>query len=573
MTEQGKTTGIVKRLWGAALVLATLGLIVLGVPYALSAHYLEQAGEPPAIADLEHAIAWDGRNVQARRALASAYLAQGRPTAALEVLQPALAVRPPNPLVAMESVAPHVAVGQWDTAIEVYESAAVNWPSAAAAAAYLAEAEAVPTAAAVDLWRQALAAEPGNLYALSRLWWAARQGSDGPAMAEYEDRLRYFDLHAVAVPSDARLADYQGRAMADLVEAGIWTRETLLNVVSYQVWQFAEGDAGRRTEQVLDGLLARWPDDADLRFYKAELYHRRGDLARARDQYLSVLETQAGYPGVYWRLGMVAEAMGRSSSDIITLHEATKWYEMHLAQHPDDPVALGRLVEINGIGDDNPHLSRLEERSLSVIDRRSILAMNLGVSEELIELGPELVHNGTFGSWEGGRPSGWRQATYPGPGPHTALYVAGPDGLMYDRLVMRILAIRGARSESGVMSYSDYQGAIFPPPRAAYLVSLVYSTSRFRFGYGFTLLGDYRSRNGYLAHMTELPDTGRAWHSLFLFCDAADTAEAMGPLVRNWGEGDLQFLEYSVRAVVSGVEVIDLGASGCMPYLGSRSTN
>jgi tetratricopeptide (TPR) repeat protein len=210
-------------------------------------------------------------------------------------------------------------------------------PSAPAAAAYLEQAETSEPQAAAD---------PGNLYALSRLWQAARAGGDDAAAAGYEDNLRYFDLRAVAIPSDARLADYQARAMAELAEADVWTRETLLNVVSYQVWQFAGGEAGRRAEQVLNGLLARWPDDADLRFFKAELYHRRGDLKPAEAAYQAVLEADVAYTPAYLRLADMYEAVEvATDAEEIWARSADLWAEYRVAQ-PGDPLPLGRLSRL-----------------------------------------------------------------------------------------------------------------------------------------------------------------------------------------------------------------------------------
>jgi hypothetical protein len=64
--------------------------------------------------------------------------------------------------------------------------------------------------------------------------------------------------------------------MAGLVEDRLWERQTLLNVVSFQVQQFAEGVPGLMTERILQTLLERWPQDPDLLSRRSELERRRG---------------------------------------------------------------------------------------------------------------------------------------------------------------------------------------------------------------------------------------------------------------------------------------------------------
>jgi tetratricopeptide (TPR) repeat protein len=130
---------------------------------------------------------------------------------------------------------------------------------------------------AIALWRKALAADPGNLYALYRLAKAHRALGDVKSARVYEKQLQHFEPRSVAIPLDFRLAEYQGRAMAALVDDGLWERATLRNVVSGQVKQFADGVPGLMTERVLQTLLERWPQDPDLLSRQAEL-ERRGEL-------------------------------------------------------------------------------------------------------------------------------------------------------------------------------------------------------------------------------------------------------------------------------------------------------
>lgn len=294
-----------RRLWwaGAILVLA-LGLW-LG-PYALSLYHLEVGGralevalEPvfpnrlapeqvldaerlqAGLAHLQEALRWDPRNVQALRLLARAYLSQGQPEAALEALQQAVDVRPANPLLHLELGDAYDSLGQVEAAIEAYETGRTGSRGEPLAANYLKMAEVRAQQGsgdvAIDLWRKTLAVDPGNLYALHRLAQMHGDLGDEEHAAAYKEQLRHFDLHDVVVPLDFRLAEYQGWVMAALVDEGLWERDTLLDVVSSQVEQFAEGVPGLMVERVLQTLLEQWPEDADILFWLDELYHRQGD--------------------------------------------------------------------------------------------------------------------------------------------------------------------------------------------------------------------------------------------------------------------------------------------------------
>ena len=297
------------RLWllGLALTIA----LVVGVgagPGALSCYYLEAGSQAlkvalvPVFSDrlapeqvvnaeqlvigvayLQKALQWDPHNVQARRLLARAYVTQNQPEMALEELAAALVTRPANPLLHLELGDVYDSLGQTEEAIQAYEAGRVGSRQASLAVNYIKLADAHVEAGggdvAIDLWRQTLKADPGNLYALYRLARIHRELGDKKTAKVYEEQLRDFDLRSVSIPLDLRMAEYLAQAMIGLVDAGVWKRDTLLNAVSFQVWQYADGMDGLMTERVLQTLLGRWPDDADILFYQADLYRHRGDLA------------------------------------------------------------------------------------------------------------------------------------------------------------------------------------------------------------------------------------------------------------------------------------------------------
>ena len=279
--------------WAAVLALSlALGVWLLG-PYVLSIYHLEAGGRaldaalvpvfpdrlaPEQVVDAERfeagaahlhqALRWEPRNAQAMRLLVRVYVTQGQPEAALETIQQALAVRPDNPLLYLELGDVYDSLGQAEAAIEAYEAGGVGSRGVPLAVNYLkladAQAQAGGGDVAIGLWRKALQVDPDNLYALYRLAQIHREMGDEERAADYEEQLRQFDPQGVDVPLDFHMAEYQARAMAGLVEDGVWGRETLLDVLSYQVEQVTINVQGLMTERVLGTLLERWPDDADI---------------------------------------------------------------------------------------------------------------------------------------------------------------------------------------------------------------------------------------------------------------------------------------------------------------------
>lgn len=550
---------MVDRLLWAAVGLAVLGLLALMVPYLLGAYYLDRGAavraedSPAAVADLERAVVWEPRNVQARRKLAQVHLKQDQPQAALDALRPALDIRPPNTMVSLELVAPYVAVDQPDAAIHVYESAAVDWPSRAAAVAYLQQAEASELLSAAELWRKALSIDTGNLYALLRLWQTASAAGDEDAAGDYEERLRHFDLQSVRVPSDLRLAEFQARGMGEAVEAGIWTRETLLSVVSYQVWRFADGDAAVSVDLLLRSLLARWPDDPDLRFYRAELYHRRGEAEQAATAYQTVLEADAGFAQAVLRLGMVCEAQGK-------LTEAVDWYSRYRAMVPDDLLGLQRLTELREVlgASEAP---TLREILLDLTDDRRIVARMLKVPVEDVDLGPNLIQNGDFDLWAGERPRSWTVSDMATGSPwNRGLFFGGRDDLwVLNRGAARLQGLWLERRDdkaAGRWGYWQYDelsrriSSIALGPGTRFVVSLNYRSDN----PGAMAAGVYVSDREDVTWRGDerLPVSGGVWHH-FVAIGHNRGREEIGirMLLRNWDTGSVAF--DSVRLARLGI--------------------
>ena len=580
------------RLWWAGAILATsLAMAVWIGPYALSSYHLEAGGRaldaalmpvspdwltPEQIVDAERleagvahlhrAIRWDPRNVQAMRLLVRVYVTRGQSEAALEMLQQALAVRPDNPLLYLELGDVYDSLGQTEAAIEAYETGGIGSRGVPLAVNYLkladAHAQAGSGDVAIELWRKAAIVNPDNLYALYRLAQIHREMGDEERAAEYEERLRYFDLNAVAISPDARMAEYQGQAMAALVGEGIWERDTLLNVVSYQVWQFAEGAPGVMTERVLGVLLERMPEDVDILFYLAEPYHRRGDWEQAEAAYKQVLEVEPEYAQAYLRLGMVSESaserVGESASQ--RLGEAAGWYERYYEMAPEDLLGLKKLTEVyEALG--QPGAARLREELEARTDDQRIVAELLGVSVEDVELGPNLVENGGFEEWVDGRPEWWKWSNMATGNPRNrGTFLGGQDmltsweggaALVNGLWVQRFQEREPGRAGFWQVDEDDNRKSlrsIALNPYAPYILSFCYCTE----GAYEDTAAVWVSPDAQVMFQGDhwSPDTdGNWWRFVAVGWNRLDVEAAVRPLLRSFGPGQVWFDQVELRAI------------------------
>lgn len=575
--------------WGLLPVLALA--IALGLwlrPYALSLYHLEigaraveqalestfsyrlapeQVLDPAGLATgtehLQEALLWDAHNVQALRLLARAYLNQGQPEAALEVLQQALVVRPHNPLLLLELGDVYDSLGWTEEAVRAYEAGGIGTRALPLVANYLKLTETQVAwgsgEVAIALWRRVLDIDPHNLYALVHLARAYRDLDDARAAARYERRLRAFELEGIDVPLAPRLAEYQGQALAALVDDGLWEQETLLDVVSYQVWQYADGLQGVMTEQVLRTLLDRRPDDASILFYLAELHHRRGDLPQAAATYRQVVDLDPSYAPALLRLGMVAEAGCASEGTMCAeLEEAAQWYQRYHDLVPDDLLGLTRLAEVaEALG--RPEAAGLRAESTAASDQRVIVARLLGLPLGSVDLGANLVSNGSFEQGAGGELQRWRWSEWFGQDPfNAASFFGAADRLLRfeGEMAARVDGLWVERQDdlsparAGFLHWDGVQPSTPPITLAdgvAYVVSLYYRTSSADDSVAVWVsddpavlwAGDYH-----------LPATGGSWHHFVAVgWNLAGGEAAIRPMVRSYAEGPVQFDGVEVRPV------------------------
>lgn len=371
-----RSRAVARRL--AWVAVGLVGVIATGIwlaPYGLSLYHLhigarqvEAALEPVfpyrlapehvvnseqlafGMAHLRGAVRWDPRNVQALRLLARGYVSLGQLDAALDTLRLAILMRPRNPLLRLELGDVYDSLGYTVAAIQAYEAGGIGSRALPAAADYLKLAEAQLRSGSGELaiayWRRALDLDQGNLYALRQLTLMYRELGDEQTAAEFEQRLRYFDLSSVGIPLEPRLAQYLGQAVADLVSDGIWPEETFLSVMAYQVRHHAAGASGIMAEEFLQAMLEQRPDDVDVIFYLAELHYARGDLAQAEQFYRRVLEEYPEYGHAYLRLGDLCSSGRVAHTAPCGLTQAAAWYAAYHTVAPGDLVALYHLADV-----------------------------------------------------------------------------------------------------------------------------------------------------------------------------------------------------------------------------------
>ena len=179
-------------------------------------------------------------------------------------------------------------------------------------------------------------------------------------------------------PTDERWLDYAASVIPDLLDEGLWDQTVAVNVAALLAWKHPESGA---VEDLMKALAEGQPANADWPFYLAEIYHRRGDLARAAEIYQEVLKRDPAYLPALLRLGMVVEAQG-------VRKQALGWYQQYHHDAPEDPVGLEKLTTLSEqMGQANA--SELRSKLSEMLDDRKWVANQLGVESERCDLGTE----------------------------------------------------------------------------------------------------------------------------------------------------------------------------------------
>jgi tetratricopeptide (TPR) repeat protein len=467
-------------------------------------------------------------------------IAQGRYQDAVQALSSLEPYAAQYPLLLQDLLIAYSHTGRDRQSVALYERDAAQirpFPvvTEAVALSYLAQ-QPVATISA-DVLRRVLRLRPGDLYANYHLRRMALAAGDPASAGAYEQALTHFSLDAVD-PADERLLDFATSVIPGLLDEGLWDQTVAVNVAALLAWRHSTSGA---VEDLMKALSEGHPANADWPFYLAEIYHRRGDLARAAETYREVLRRDPAYLPALLRLGMVAEAQGARE-------QALGWYQQYHHAAPEDPVGLEKLTTLSeqmGQADAAELRSKLSE----MLDDRKWVATQLGVAPDDVILGPNLVQNGDFSAWQGNRPVDWEIETYLGKDRNSGLYASGRDELGVGQPALRIVTLWGGNLDDGTTTYSEYGGTPFLIQNAKYLISLQYAARNFDGAQGLLFLGEYDRPGGRVAANQGLSDSGLLWQQVRLLATGPDTPTYMGPLLRDWGVGQMQAKLFQVQEI------------------------
>jgi hypothetical protein len=274
------------------------------------------------------------------------------------------------------------------------------------------------------------------------------------------------------------------------------------------------------------------------------------------------------------------------------LQEAAYFYKGYYALAPGDLLGLKRLAEVcaaledAGVEDEScreaalwasgskfkvesessdlqpeaPPAAVLEEALKARTDDPRIAAELLGVSVEDLKLGPDLVENGEFEEWVGGRPSGWVWWTMFNREPYDAgAFAAGGDGLppFEGRRTVRVDGFWVQQQEdksparAGFWQWDEMERVLRPITLGTdgpYVFSFHYRTMRVPEREAKVWVSN--DPDVLWAGYHGLPATDGAWrHFVAVGWNHADGEAAICPLVSSFAPGSVEFDNVQVRPV------------------------
>ena len=266
-------------------------------------------------------------------------------------------------------------------------------------------------------------------------------------------------------------------------------------------------------------------------------------------------------------------APGNSPLAIRNLQQAAYYYDCYHELAPDDLLGLKRLTEVcaaledpSTVSERQPELhalragagvedescreaAALQEALEAKTDDRRIVAELLGVPVEDVELGPNLVENGSAialqaSAQESPLPTGWEWDTWISSDKER--FRGGSDRLEYDRSTFRVAGF-WLRDIGEVGARAGYwANSVSLDANKVYVVSFLYKT-----------LGDAKA-SVYLTDLQGilfrydrfLPETSGTWRRCVIVGEnMLPQQQDIRPLVRNWGKGSVWFTGLQVQEV------------------------
>lgn len=547
-----KSKLIASFLWWGAILVTVIGLFLLAWPYLVSAYYLDRGTQSQseqdkqiAISNFEMALHFEPKNPLTIRRLAQTYLWTNRLDQALEAAQLAQSLAPNDPLTYLTLGDVHDHNGNVEQAIRYYEAGLAGNRRAKLTVNYLQLADQLwrnkEQEAAAAIWRdKVIGTGYGDLYANWRL--AQYYAGDKETSEIYKEGVRYFPLESVAASPDRRLDRYQAAAFMGAVEIGLWERQKLLNIVGYRVWQ----DQSQATEYLLRSLLSKNPDDADLRFYLGEMYHRRGDWEQADIAYRSVLDIDSNFAQAYLQMGIMAEARSTEKGfEHESLTEAMGWYEQYYQMAPNDLLGLQKLIEIYEMQEKQEAVALRADLESKTDNEERLIAETLKIDLHSFELSHNLLDDITFKDNVLIQDTDWESSVWLGVNRDNALFFNGQDK-QGENDVARITTLW---LRSPIDAYADYGQTIVLKANTFYVLSFYYKTNNFQEGSAFVGLLEWTSQPRYTFTHSYLSDTEGTWQKMVYIGNSYQHPLGVRLILRNWGAGNVWFDQVELRQV------------------------
>ena len=194
-----------------------------------------------------------------------------------------------NPLRYLDTITAYSRAGLDDQVMALYRQVppigAHQVITNAVAVAYLHSAQSRLSAGddeqAQKLLQEAIAANPGDVYANYYLWRSAIAAGETEKAASYHQQLVRFPAVA-AIVGDERLLNSACEIVPRLLSEGIWSLEQTQNVLSYWIWKHPESSCIAR---ILEKLSRERPQEAIWLFYLGEMHQRLGQIEPAQEYY------------------------------------------------------------------------------------------------------------------------------------------------------------------------------------------------------------------------------------------------------------------------------------------------
>lgn len=414
---------------------------------------------------------------------------------------------------------------------------------------------------------KALEWRPGDLYATFRLWERSREIHDSSKTEALEKALRQFPIEAIS-PTDEQLAEYAFSVVPDLISNELWSTEQAKTVVSFLV---AKGILRDQLQGLLGSLIDQYPSDADWLLYLAELHHRAGQLIEAQRLYRQALKLAPDDPQLLIRLGLIAELDWRNDySNTSAFRNAVDYYSWSLTIQPEDVFSRGRLKTIcHEIEEHSIVAEHLQTEmtacslliptgNISVVeDSAATVSRVLGVPEDSFVLGPNLIDDEGFESWNSQQLENWTLTLWIGNEYNDALFQVQQDSLdaFQGESAARIDGLWVGSDKARRAAYTALQPLSVDLRQAKpivldrtglYLISFAYRTVN-TIGERVASIWFTSEPNVLFADSRFVPATDGEWREVIVIAKNSVGNAWVRPSLVSWSEGTVFYDNFQIR--------------------------